>query len=224
MQADHDRTLVRSFHLDREILQEHVERRLAGAVAVPSTQSIVGNGCDPGRQRAKERAPIARQQRQHMLGDKRRSDRIDAKRFFHGLCAELAERSLGPGPVGKCQNTGCDQHHVGRIFGHLLRHSSNRVLVSQVEPEPPKPTVDRPARATARPDIRAAICQSRRKCVPDATTRAKDRGPAHCLFCRHDICSDHCPAKRFPASLYGNWRASSSNCACARPCTVRHKR
>ncbi len=60
--------------LNRERLDQHVERGFRGSVGVPPTQSIVFDAAHAGRQRGKNCLPVLGKQRQKMLGNESRSD------------------------------------------------------------------------------------------------------------------------------------------------------
>ncbi|MCY1172690.1 hypothetical protein D9M73_128330 [compost metagenome] len=133
MQGNDDRPIVAALFLDRDTAHQHVERRFRGAIAMPSAQLIVRNAADSRGERGEHRAPGLGHDRQEMLGDERRADRVDRIGFGQPGGIKLAHR-LFRAALARVQQAGGDDHQRGsRACGDMRRGCRNAGFVEQIE-------------------------------------------------------------------------------------------
>ena len=116
MQRDAGSQRVRPRQFDAERLDDHVERRLRGAIAVPAAQPVVADAADPRGERSEHGRPVPGEKRQEVPGDERRAGRIDGEVALERGARKLAIALLRHDAVG-VEEPGRDDHEVERSLG-----------------------------------------------------------------------------------------------------------
>ena len=178
MQSDHAGLLVRAAQFDGEVADQHVERRLARTIAVPAPDAIVADAADARGKRGEGRRAVSREERQDMLGDKRRSDGVESEGRCHGVTVQMAIAALRPGAVRQGQCAGRHDDAIGRIAGPRLDGGCDARLVGQIEDEGRNALMLRHiAAARSGKDLAPLLHQRTHQRRADTAARSENCGP-----------------------------------------------
>ena len=123
---------VATADFDREIAQDHVERRLGGPIGVPAAGAVVADAADAGGERGEDGLPPRRHQRQQVFRHHRRPDRIEAEALHQRGGIERAIALLGLRKARPLQGAGRDDHQP-RGCGDPGRRRGDAGLVGDVD-------------------------------------------------------------------------------------------
>ena len=173
MEGDADRFGMGACKLDRRGPDELVEGRLRGPVAVPAAQAVIADAADPGGKRREHGAAGARQAREEVLHQQRRTDGVEREGPGHVRRVDLAQRPFGHIAVAVQEPRRVEDEAQGmRRRCGLGRRRVDRRFVEEVE--------RRGAGPAERQDlgIGAAVAEGRNDRRADAAAGTDDDGEA----------------------------------------------
>ena len=193
MQAYTDSLRMRPGEFDGRGSKQHVECGLGGPIAVPAAEPIVLDAPHPRGKRCKNGFLRSPQQRQKMLGDQRRANRVDGQALAEVGGRELSEALFWlQSSVVQDARGNEDEVEPVRLAGNRAGGCFDRCLVGEVEGQPVNPlmSVQRASKGDGRTccAVKSRNLRARAECfydgVADAPTRTYDAGmqlPAHAV-------------------------------------------
>ena len=180
MQADADRLGVPASGLDGEVAEDHVQRRLRGAIGVPAAGAVIADAADAGGERREHSLAARRHQRQQVLRHQRRPHRVEAKALHQRNRIERAVGFLGLRKTRPLQGAGRDDDQ-SQWRGKRGGGGDNARLVRDVDP---RGAVEGPRKREHRRERRVVV-QLRHERAADAARCANDDGAAIGLEVAH---------------------------------------
>ena len=112
MQRQQDRSGIDAGGFDGSSFQQHIERRLGTAIAIPATEAVIANAAHPRRQHCHHCA-LTIQQWREVAQHQRRADGIDVKTARQSLRIEFGQPLLRTQAL-PVQAAGCVQDEMKR--------------------------------------------------------------------------------------------------------------